>query len=482
MTESIASVNTIMNVFTAGTFPVRPFLCMAYGMLALCAVLLRSALPKILGKKTLRRYRRIDPYIRWAVFLSMALLFSLPVLSEFRAYKTYGIPPKSVAIFITGDEVTSTRVAHTHFGKVVVPLVLGSRDTAVVSLADTGAALLPYVPSSVPRVSLILLLCAAIGSLLVVARLAGDIPGKSRKAAFLVLYTLLGFLSLDKAVDGGFVSDAAGIVFFAYGALTLFPPRAFSRLLAGGGLLYGVVLWYLHAAGFYWPDSYFFEALQRSAVLLLTLYALHYSAYGKQRIWKGVLLIAAVSSIVVLSQVLNADEREGLQAPISPPHMYLSVMNDEAKPPLPVIGTIGRLTVYDTSPLIGKTVSAASDLFKLPYWYQPFTSGTENCAEHPREKEESFKVLSPVPLQDIQAPSGLAAGTFEFIETRPAGWYRYDATITYHACISRYFSVLQEVLRLAGSDTAIVYDLHLGSKPQYYIDPASEYYPQTDSR
>ncbi|MES2226061.1 MAG: hypothetical protein V4480_04630 [Patescibacteria group bacterium] len=440
-----------MAIGSDGTYPIRFFLLAAY---------LAAVLGTGLFLRTTFRVSSASRIYRWIASIASLSLISLFMIIGFwqwHVFDLYGIPKTEVAVFFSGDELSGTRVTHTHIGKVVIATAGTAWTSVLIGRADTGSALVPYVPGALRWLCVVLFALAFLSSLLVVPAQTEGVVGRRRQLIRLLLYGFVSFIVLDKSIDGGLLSDASFLVLCAFLALVWKPSR-FLRSAASAALAHAWLLATLFALGLYAPAGAFLEAVVRSA-LVLGLLVVGYGASrnGSRRLRYALAFAVGISCLAYIC-VKYSHEWGYLHLPIND-ETYLSVYAREAQPDLPRIGAIGRLTVYAAGSLAPRNIARAIDEYALPYWYRPFSvPGTCQLAQ--AQTHASFTVLSPVPLTgNTQTVEGIARLSLTPDGSAPSGWYRYAASLSLDACIPRRLDVVREMLREAGSVRAIVYGL-----------------------
>jgi len=451
----LQTFSSLTDAFTDGTYPVRPFLLAGYAALLYAAYALfrRAAWARRLAPGT-RAYRA------WAAagLLSLALLFATGMAAQAMAAHAYGIPERAVAVFFTGDEITGTRVTHTHFQKLAIAAGLKLVPESFVEQADTGSALSAYVPAFVPWAMLGFFLIALCSALLLSVPHALQARGKKKRLALMALYGMTTFILLDKSLDGGFLSDSAPLAFAVYATLLLAPHRAFRTYLAYAALAYAWLAAILFATGFFQSFSTLYVAAVRTAVFGTAAYALHGAAFGEgradaRRLAAGCALVLAIACIVWQ----GAQARRYLLQETNPGASWLAAYGTESVPALPSAGTLGRMRLYRVE--APSSVASLIGAYKLPYWYYPVAVESASCDALP-EAQERFNVITPVPLRNAASqPASVARAVFSPDGVAPSGWYRYRATIYMNACLPRSTDVIREMVRLGGSDQAVAWGI-----------------------
>ncbi|MDB5245406.1 MAG: hypothetical protein JWN90_511 [Parcubacteria group bacterium] len=470
MTYTLEILNSIINAFTLGTYPVRPFLLIGYGALIFLAAWAYPFVSKVIDKRvsiSKGSRKQYDRAVRITALASLALLFLIPIICEISVFNSFGIPQRDLAIFFTGDEITNTRIVHNHFGKTAIAQFLGHNDVKFVQSSDTGAALLSYVPRWVPPVELALFILALLSSLYVAASAIAAVPNRSKKIWLGALFTLVGFLVLEKSLDGGLVSDGAGFACAVYALSVLFPFKTILRKGAYALFAYIWILCGLFLTGFYWPLFYLDYGLLHTAVVALTLFALYYGAYGTRVRVKNILIAVTILVIAVTSYEVGKSDRTYLASTIIASSTYLATYESEATPNFPTVGAIGNLQVYDLSSNAGDSIKHIGNEYSLPYWYQPIYVAASSCSTQINRHEERFFVLSTKPLVSTTLYQGIADVAYVPLGNAPAGWYRYGAKVTQAYCVPRSLNVVHEMLRLSGATSTIVYGLQ-----QYTLLPS----------
>jgi hypothetical protein len=457
MASILQILNSVMNTVTLGTYPVRPFLFLGYGLVLSSLLIILKHMKRDTPWKGVSL--RTDQIIRIVSVASLGLLFLLPIITHVTIFNSFAIPQKDLAIFFTGNEITSTELAHNHFGKTMLSYVLPRNEASIVASSDTGSALLPYIPPTLPYGEMLLFLTALLTTLYVSLGICKERTKKRTLIAKVLLCTLISFLVLEKSIDGGLFSDGAGIAYALYAFLVFKKGRI--PQYAGPYIVIGYVwiLVTLYLTGFYWPRILFEYTLIHSAIFVVLVSALYYFAHGSNRTIQRILMTVSVAGIVVVAYLQGYSDRTYLSTVLTQHSSYLAAYPSEARPELPILGEVGTLVIYDSTPLAGKTVGQIIDTYHLPYWYQPLTVNTKQCSNEARRNEERFFVLSRNPLHDTTLGNNLADILLSPSGTAPQGWYRYAGKATQQFCVPRSLDVVREMLRLSGANDFILYGL-----------------------
>lgn len=462
MAESLNFLNTALEAFMLGTFPVRPFLLLGYAALVAITWLVWNRY----GRGQFRE--KLIKRMRLAVICALALVYLCALCSQVYVFHSYGIAGKGYAIFFTGDEITSTRLAHDHFGKVVIATALAPWSKDIVPVADSGEALTPYLPKGVAWIMFALFTIATLGSLVLTPSVVRRANGPWRRVAIGALYIAISFIALAKSLDGGIVSDSAGIALGMYTVL-LYAPKHFYKALMVSTAAYAAVLTLLYVGGYYWPQHFFFETLVRSALFAALLALLCYLAFA--RATKHMMFISSAATLVLFICIgifvhrIGETNRDYLARPIESGKDWLAAYPSEAQPALPRIGSVGRLVLYNADEFAGAPTFYALDSYHLPYWYMPISQFPNTCFPATVLSGEEFSLVSRKPLVSTVFAGGIVTLDLTPAVAARSGWYAYQARITQNGCTPRYADVMQQAIHAAGSDQAIVYNLTLFTVP-----------------
>lgn len=424
MIDILVILSSITDTFTDGTSPVRPFLFLLFGI----GVAVATVLPNV------KRELEIRIVAAGIVTLLFVATFFLQLYVFFQA----GIPQHALAIAITQEEITNTRLTHIHVGKVALASIIPFSITPQV---DAGAAMSLLVPDSIGVALGVLLIVGIILLLYALSRSVKHI--RHRRFAYVLLVSIVGYTAIAKSIDGGILSDGAIIAYAALMALLLAPARLFTTYLSFGVVMFTVAISIAHLSGFYWGEGYAVAAVLKGGALLLVILALHHFV-DKGVTKKNVLLsLAAISLVAGIS----------LQA-ISERLSYLNIQVEEGA--TMVRHSDGSITSGDA--YIGMTTRDVIEQENLLYWYQPVMHRADGCQERDASYIGSF-TLAPgyVPKVDT------VRREYAELHIVPMG-DRYLVEINTHACLPERIKEIQALLREAGLSGAVIYGLEGGER------------------
>lgn len=455
MTILSISLNALTGTISLETSPVRPFLFL--GFLAL--VFLAEKQPYVsLSKRSRMRALAVS-------IVSLTVLFLLPVFEQALVFAHFSIPERDLAVFFTGEEITNTRLAHSHFGKVPLAAYLTGSVRSVVSAIDTGAALAPYVNPVATKVAALFFLLAFCGLLVAVAG-REPLDGNARRPKiWLLLYAFTSFYVLEKSIDGGIVSDGAGLAL----VLLLLLPRSYAfskrRQHAVVGMFgYLSVLLILGAIGWYWPQSYLYLALLHTVTFAAVWFALASLAFAERRTEiRAACSLAAVLVACAAGYSLYTSFSY-FSTPLIQNRSMLALYPYESSQHLPESAKhLGALELYDPAELGYARVWDVTEALELPYWYYPVTAGERACdtSEPFPWNEYRFSILSKAELHSFSPNESmpLAATVAQSGNQAPPGWHRYIMQVWYPRCVGRAMNALREAFVKAGGGNAIIYDI-----------------------
>jgi hypothetical protein len=462
MQSILIFANEILNTITAGTYVIRPVLFLAYLIAVVFATFVLIALQGKIRKPLLNTI-----WIRTISLTAIgcfSFLFLVNLFLQIFVFSALGISERSVAVAIDKGEITDTRLIHIHFGKVIVAEAFLAPTKSLVLRSDTGRALVPYVPRVLIFLEIAALFIGLITSGLASAFYVSKINGIGRRISAALLAGTLGFLVFEKSVDGGIFSDSAGFALFAYTGLLLMPLARFRKTYPYMIVGYVWVLLLLYVFGFYWPQSYLMYTFERLGILVLLCATGVFGIQGRrtQAMAGAALVLCCISAFIYFN---DAGDRTYLNTATTPGSQYISVYAEEAQPAIPFVNRIGDLRVYDVSSLAPVKIENILEKYNLPAAYRPITEGSFVCTKPTLVLEDTFEVLSPKSLVDTGTSDGFYSVAFVRKYPAPAGWYRYQAQLVYNPCVSRYLDVLEQAVKVGGSERAIIYDLNVYKTP-----------------
>lgn len=422
MIELLVILSSIADTFTDGTSPVRPFLFLLFGIGVAAATLVPSV----------RREREVSMVAAGIV----TLLFVTTFILQLYVFTQAGIPQHALATAITEEEITNTRLTHTHVGKAALTAIIPS---SITSQVDAGSAILLLVPESM---SIWLSMLLILGIILVVYVLSRRLKQvRYRRFAYLLLVSIIGYTAVTKSIDGGILSDGAIIAYVALMALLLAPIRLFTTYLSVGAIVFTAAVAIAHLSGFYWGEGYAMAAVLKGGVLLLVILALHHlvdTGVTKKSVFLSLAAVALVASI-------------SMQA-ISDRFSYLNIHIGEGT--AMVRHKDGSVTSADA--YVGMTTRAVIEQENLAYWYQPVMHRADGCHEETVSYIGSF-TLAPGYVPSVEN----VRREYAEIHFVPTG-DRYRAEITTHACLPERIKEIQALLREVGLSEAVIYGLEGG--------------------
>lgn len=424
MIDLLVILSSITDTFTDGTSPVRPFLFLLFGV----GVGVATVLPNV------KREREVKIAAAGIVTLLFVATFLLQVYVFFQA----GIPQHALAVAVTEEEITNTRLTHTHVGKVALASII---PFSITSQVDAGVATSLLVPESI-GVGLGALLI--VGIILVLYALSRSVKHiRHRKFAYVLLVSIVGYTAIAKSIDGGILSDGAIIAYAALMALLLAPARLFTTCLSFGAVMFTVAISIAHLTGFYWGEGYAVAAVLKGGALLLVILALHHF------VDKGVTKKSVCLSLAAVFLVAGIS----LQA-MSERFSYLNIQVEEGA--AMVRHSDGSVTSGDA--YVGVTTRDVIEQENLLYWYQPVMHRADGCQERDASYIGSF-TLAPGYIPKVEIVHR------EYAELRvvPMG-DRYLAEINMNACLPERIKEIQALLRDAGLSEVVIYGLEGGEQ------------------
>lgn len=447
-----------MHVFTDGTNPIRIALFALY-LLALftMARLSKKGEPNE-KKRTLQAL----------VVGSVLILFTAGLLGHLWIYNAHDIPQRSLAVFLEKDEITNTRLIHTHTGKSAIATLVAPLFSYLNLSADTGASIASSLSPQFSIISALLFVVAIAASLVLGPHVIRQVSGKGKRLAAFILYGLVAFVVLEKSVDGGILNDGAVVALAAYFAIIVLPVRHFLRALLCGALFSTVLTSILFATGQYWGgERYFIGAVANALVLFFVLLAFHSArteGWGSRR--SLAVLLVALAALGTKAYADTAFKVAYLSTPAGPDSSYVGTYTLEDNVNTISVGSIGRLQVHSVSRETTMTVGELIDVLGAPYWYQPVSLYEGSCAKPATRIVATFVVHVPEAPKELSAiAEQLASLTLTPQGTDGAGWSTYAGSLSVHPCVPRRWDVLREMMRLVGIERSIVHGFSLKYVP-----------------
>lgn len=419
MIDLLVILSSITDTFTDGTSPVRPFLFLLFGIGVTAATLVPNV----------KREREVSMVAAGIV----TLLFATTLILQLYVFSQAGIPQHALATAITEEEITNTRLTHTHVGKAALTAII---PLSITSQVDAGSAMSLLVPESM---SISLSALFILGIILVVYVLSRRLKQvRYRRSAYLLLASIIGYTAITKSIDGGILSDGAVIAYIALMAVLLAPIRQFTTYLSVGAIVFTAAVAITHLTGFYWGKGYALVAVLKGGALLLVILALHHfvdTGVTKKSVFLSLVAVALVASISL--QAIN----ERLS--------YLTMHVEEGN--AMVRRKDGSVTSGDA--YAGMTTRSVIEQENLMYWYQPVMHRADGCHEEDASYIGSF-TLAPGYVPSTES----VRREYAEIHFVPTG-DRYRAEITTHACLPERIKEIQALLREAGLSEAVIYGL-----------------------
>lgn len=422
MIDLLVILSGVMDTVTDGTSPVRPLLFLLF----LLSITLASRLPNIRHEST----------IRVLAVAAVTLLFAASFLLQLVTFAQAGIPQHALAIAITQEEITNTRLTHIHLGKVALQaLIPGSLSRQF----DTGAAMMLLVPNSAAYLIGILCVAALLFVPYVLSRRVKEIS--ERRWACLLLVSIVGFTALTKAIDGGILSDGAIIAYVALLALVFSPLRLFTTYLSFGAIIFAVAIAIAHLSGFYWGEGYAVSAVLKGGALLLILLALHHIIAKGMSVRSVALTVCAVVVVAAISFHTIGEQSAYLNRIVEKGNAMVR-LND---------GTVIPGDIY-----IGMTTRDIVLRESLTYWYQPVTHRSNGCSTEDVSHNATFILAPQFAPQSMEVRSTYAELHF----MKPGD--RYYANLEMAVCVPERIKEIQALLAAAGLKEAVIYGLEGG--------------------
>ncbi|MES2014232.1 MAG: hypothetical protein V4437_00255 [Patescibacteria group bacterium] len=454
-------LDALFDVFAQGTFPIRFFLFALY----LAAMLVVVVVYRWCVSKGVTFSPHVDFGVRGIVILALVLLFVVNIFLQVLIFSEHSIPIRSLAYFVDSSEITSTRLTNSNFGKVVIGASLPLVFPHTKDIADTGAALVPYVPLPLIAGESILFLVALLGSLAVyVSCTRGLSYGRVHHVFFFFLYGLVAFLALEKSLDGGLLNDGAYLACMLYASLLFLPSWRFYIGMAVALFSNALLIVVLYVSGMYWNIPYLVDVVQKTLILFIFVGTLYAGGQKLRPAFLTVLLLLSFFCIGVKAYEGSAGEYQYRASPVDAAESFIGLYG-VPRDSFELQGMIGRLGVYSLAGTSYKNKEELLERYAISPWYLPISQSTGACAIETSFRTLHFFTLTALPLaQSTLTVPHMLDGTFTLLGRDASGWYRYESVIHVASCVPRPIDVVRESTLLGSENArAIFYDLDISS-------------------
>lgn len=456
--EFLLYINAVFSVFAYGTYPVRPFLFVAF-LLLLVGVFFAA-------RRGYEIHFRFVHAAKIVALTSVALLFTMNLIASFAIFRAHAIPAGTLAVFLDESNQTALMITHSHVGKVIMGAPARQFVSGPPLSADTGAALVPAVPAWLPPVEAFLFLAALLSSLAAFPELLSQRHGRAR-GWFFLLYGLTVFIVFDKVIDGGILNDAAFLATAAFGAMFFAPPRRFLVWLWWGVIANAWIIAGVYLSGAYQSGAVLLTSVERVCIFAGLACALHFLTIdGRRRIGAALLVLVFIAcGIKAYPDVVALHNY--LATPIDPIRSYAA--SYEPLPGLTRVANVGKLGMYDLHPLAGVSFGVFFARDNLAVWRIPVSHDGVLCTRPPYIVHIYFTLLAP------EAPATLsyqvpAIGDISLVPsgTDPSGWNTYKGIVTLNPCAPERYAMLREFILGTGIPSAVIYGL---ANDRYPVTP-----------
>lgn len=441
--EWLVYANAVFSVFTEGTYPIRPFLFIAFLML------LGGAL--FAAQKGIVLPGRFTRAAKVATITAFGFLFFGNLVLQSVILEQHDIPQAEPTFFIDSGGITGTRLTHDHIGKAMIGASVGN----LFSTADTGASVLAFMPPWVVPLESFFFLVALFGSVALFPFLSPP-NGKGSRTAFFVLYGLTAFIVLAKSVDGGLLSDAAFLSFAVYGVILFFPPHGFSRRFWYGVIAYAWVVMIFYELGAYRSSDYLLDSVEKTFLYGAVAVALSLLVTGIRRRVGWVLLVIALVLVTAKAYPEIDSWHSYVTSRIGPDQAY--AVSATPLPNLASVGSLGALTWYDLHPAAGVPVGAFITVHRLPLWWRPVGQSGTSCKSPQYVDTVRFTLLAP---DSVSATSFSVGGIAQFQLSTAGedrlGWKRYEGFLVLNPCVPEPNEAIQQLVLATGAEQAIMF-------------------------
>lgn len=422
MIDAVVILQGVTDTFLDGTSPVRVLVIAVF----LVLVALAARVPKVPHERR----------VRYAAAWALSLLFALSLAAQVVAFADADIPQHALATAFAGEEITNTRLTHTHIGKAGLALLMP--DDALVRAFDTGSAMRLL---AAPGIALAIAVLAAAAFVLLVFSLSRTVrneTGTVRKASLLALVSVAGCIALAKSIDGGILSDGAIVAYAATLSLLIGARKDFVAHVSWGMLACAAVIATLHLSGFYWGEGYALAAALKAGALLLLLLALHHASEQGGSPKTLMLSLGALAVIGAISMQASVERLSYLDREIVAGSSLVRLSD-------------GRVVSGDS--YIGMRIRDVIRKENLLYWYQPVVVRSEGCADGQPPYIGSF-ILAPGYVPEVP----------EVVRERSAMRFiaeedRYRAEFSMHPCLPERIQEIRSLLEDADLSEAVIYGL-----------------------
>ncbi len=440
MIDILALTSHVLNgFFIHGTNPARPLLFVLFILSLIGTYFLFKKLPRTL--------ERITPCAKYGAVGSLFLLGCVGLFLQMSVFSELGIPQTTQAHFFAGNEYTLSRLVHSHFGKLsLIPLLEASHLSDASSVvADTGAALVPFVSPWMPLFMSVLLMIGLCASLVAGVTFITSFPTVRRKIGALFLYGILAYAVLSASVDGGIFEGYALALFVAYAGFLFVSRRLLVPCLVVAfilGVSFYVILACIPSFPYGLPSVVISAAYLGIFLIFIGSLFLLLSSHAKTK----VICLFAFLVLIGIGVGNGLRDISYLHTTIDSGHGLIASSEDLSSS-LVLVGTIGKFGFYLLPKGTSESIESIVERYRLPWWYEPISTTSFVCNGQTSPASDTFMIGSRDTLIATSSVATLARLDLSFDHMTKDGFYWYKGVLVHHPCLPEPPLVLQELLR-----------------------------------
>lgn len=439
------AIQGAVNMIASGRSPVRIYLILVWFLVLF-----------ILPKKN----RDLGVFKRNLPVLSLGVTFLIGAITQIWFTYSHDLSWKAYSILIHGNEMTSTGLSHNHFGKSIIGPIFSFISNRFETF-DPGIGIAAFTPF-VFELTLLISILVCVYSLIQFVR--NSITSLSNEDTTLLrkicAFTIVSFMSLKVAVDGGFFATHGVLSLGLLYALTRNNSRQFWNIstsaLMAQFLLYALLYW----SGLYIEENtpllFALQSLGSYCLVSWLVGPKHIKETDTARVPRfGINKIVLVGFIAILgisiANSLSILSYRGLPADQSIIASYNTNVPDSFKRK----GSIGEINlyVYTGEKTVGDIIESEHMLDNL----YPVSVPWKTCLPLQPAQEISFDIQSTASLANVENKNVRIYLDLIKSQTSENTW---SGRLFVPACTPRIVSILTETLREAGATHAIISNIH----------------------
>ncbi len=463
-------IKFIVDIFAGGRSSVRVALFIIYLLFIwiLSLEYIRSRLSNFIKFSSQNTFRLL--------IVSIFLLFSVTLLSQFKLSSNMGAPLSSLGVIFHNGEISSSGIFHNHIGKGSISYVLNSFGISTANDGmDIGFAYQGIINNYVYLAILILFLITFIIFVANWLNVSGNLlnagQGNRQKYLFLICYSIFSFSILKNAIDGGLLNhEVLPSLIGIYLINNWQKPSSYKLFWAYALVTIILIIVKLITNNFsYLGDGYMFlRGFIGSSGLTIILTSMMFKVQDIKS--KVLIVIIFVSSMMILFgskidyyayKYLNVSASDELYV------FSKTKLNDD----FVYLYSTGELMIYRNKSKINDTVQGISNRIGVPINYYPVMIPGFNCNPMKPYQEVVFKLVDIdnvsgdfieevfVLLSDFQNKDSLHRLNYLRADPDAVRPGTYAVSIYFSDCVSRKIDIIEGVFSTIGLQTFYIYDI-----------------------